>query len=145
MASLDLDKLKATKKITLAGDPLCIAPVPNSDQLWFGSSDFKVYFVDLATDTILDAGTFGSGIAPFVLFVVAENPIVIYSLPLVRHPCTPPMFVAKSREDLHEVGPFFISRIGDIRWFPYPHHGAETTSIIASHPGDESYDIIRGD
>jgi WD40 repeat protein len=50
MASLDLDKLKATRKIALAGDHLCVARVPNSDQLWFGSSDHKLYFVDLAAD-----------------------------------------------------------------------------------------------
>jgi WD40 repeat protein len=50
MPSLDLDKLKATRKIALAGDHLCVARVPNSDQLWFGSSDHKLYFVDLAAE-----------------------------------------------------------------------------------------------
>jgi WD40 repeat protein len=50
MMPLDLEKLRATRKLALAGDHLSVAHVPNSDRLWFGSSDFKRYSVDLAAD-----------------------------------------------------------------------------------------------
>jgi WD40 repeat protein len=50
MNALNLEKLRATRKVALAGDHLCVARVPNSERLWFGSSDFKLYEVDLAAD-----------------------------------------------------------------------------------------------
>jgi WD40 repeat protein len=50
MASLDLDKLKATKTAKLPGDLLSIARVPGSEQLWIGCTDFKVYGLDLAEE-----------------------------------------------------------------------------------------------
>jgi WD40 repeat protein len=48
MTSLDLDKLKTVKTAKLPGDLLSIARAADSEQLWVGSSDGKVYGVDLA-------------------------------------------------------------------------------------------------
>ncbi|MFT7642446.1 MAG: WD40 repeat protein [Pirellulaceae bacterium] len=44
------DKIKQTKKIDVTGDLLSVARVPGTEQLWIGSSDFKLYFIDLAVD-----------------------------------------------------------------------------------------------
>lgn len=50
MASYDPSKLKVTKNIGLNSVAFCVARVPNSQRLFFGSSDFKVYELDLAAE-----------------------------------------------------------------------------------------------
>ncbi|OAI41527.1 hypothetical protein AYO40_00400 [Planctomycetaceae bacterium SCGC AG-212-D15] len=50
MPSFNIDKLKITKSATLQGDLLSVTCRPESEQLWIGSSDFKVYGLDLAQD-----------------------------------------------------------------------------------------------
>lgn len=42
--------IKQTKKIDVAGDLLSVARLPGTEQLWIGSSDFKLYVVDLAQE-----------------------------------------------------------------------------------------------
>jgi WD40 repeat protein len=42
--------IKQTKKIDVTGDLLSVARLPNTEQLWMGSSDFKLYVVDLAQE-----------------------------------------------------------------------------------------------
>ena len=42
--------IKQTKKIDVTGDLLSVARLPNTEQLWMGSSDFKLYVIDLAQE-----------------------------------------------------------------------------------------------
>ena len=50
MTSLDLEKLQAVKTVKLPGDLLSLDRAADSEQLWVGSSDCKVYGLDLAED-----------------------------------------------------------------------------------------------
>lgn len=50
MASLDIEKLKVVKTAKLPGDLLSIARTADSERLWIGSTDGKVYGLDLAAD-----------------------------------------------------------------------------------------------
>ena len=46
----DPAQIKEHKSLTMPGDLLSVARVPNSEQLWIGGSDAKIYFVDLAAE-----------------------------------------------------------------------------------------------
>ncbi len=48
MASPNLDKLKIVKTVPFAGDLLSVAHVPQSDRLWIGAFDHKLYSLDFA-------------------------------------------------------------------------------------------------
>ncbi len=50
MHAWNFDKLKVTKSVKIAADLLSVARIPNSEQLWIGSSDFRVYFLDLSAE-----------------------------------------------------------------------------------------------
>jgi len=50
MNALDLDKLKIVKTAKLPGDLLSLARAADSEELWVGSNDGKVYGLDLAKD-----------------------------------------------------------------------------------------------
>jgi WD40 repeat protein len=51
MPAFNLDKLKVARTAKLGGgDLVCLACRPDSEQLWVGSSDFKVHVLDLAQD-----------------------------------------------------------------------------------------------
>jgi WD40 repeat protein len=46
----NFEKLKATKSVAIKADLLCVVRTPNSEQLWIGSSDFKIYSLDLSAE-----------------------------------------------------------------------------------------------
>lgn len=46
----DISKLKVAKELSVPGVAFGLARVPNSSRVFYGSSDFKVYAVDLATE-----------------------------------------------------------------------------------------------
>ncbi len=48
MVPPNLDKLKIVRNVPCAGDLLSVVHVPDSEQLWIGSSDQKLYSLDLA-------------------------------------------------------------------------------------------------
>ena len=50
MATWNFEKLKTTKSVAIKSDLLCLARTPNSEQLWIGSSDFKIYSLDLSAE-----------------------------------------------------------------------------------------------
>ena len=50
MASSNPNTIRQVTKIDVSGDLLSVARVPDTDQLWMGSSDFKLYVVDMAND-----------------------------------------------------------------------------------------------
>lgn len=51
MATSNPNSIQQVKKIDVSGDLLSVARVPDTEQLWMGSSDFKLYVVDLSQDT----------------------------------------------------------------------------------------------
>lgn len=50
MSNSDPTKLKLTKNFGIPGIAMCVARVPNSGRIVFGSSDFKLYEVDCAAE-----------------------------------------------------------------------------------------------
>jgi WD40 repeat protein len=50
MASLEIEKLKVIKSAKLPGDLLSIARTADSEKLWIGSTDGKVYGINLSDD-----------------------------------------------------------------------------------------------
>ena len=48
MDTLNLDKLKVTKSVYFPVDLLSVARTPNSEHLWIGGGDFKLYFLDFS-------------------------------------------------------------------------------------------------
>ncbi|MFT5522290.1 MAG: WD40 repeat protein [Pirellulaceae bacterium] len=73
--SSDPNQIKLTKKVDVTGDLLSVTLLPSTEQLWIGSSDFKLYVIDLAEDKpspepIDGHGSYVSGV------VLAESAIV---------------------------------------------------------------------
>lgn len=50
MDTPDPNQIKQTKKIDVSGDLLSVARLPNTEQLWIGSSDFMLYVINLAEE-----------------------------------------------------------------------------------------------
>ena len=50
MDTWNFEKLKTTKSVAIKSDLLCLARTPHSEQLWIGSSDFKIYSLDLSAE-----------------------------------------------------------------------------------------------
>lgn len=46
----DLDKVKISKTVALPGDFLSVVREPNSERLWLGHSDAKIYAIDFAEE-----------------------------------------------------------------------------------------------
>ncbi|NBO92476.1 MAG: hypothetical protein EBV06_09240 [Planctomycetia bacterium] len=50
MGAWNFDKLKITKSIQIDADLLSVTSTPDKEFLWIGSSDFKVYAIDMAAE-----------------------------------------------------------------------------------------------
>jgi WD40 repeat protein len=46
----NLDRVRISKTVTLPGDFLSVVREPNSDRLWAGHTDFKIYEIDFAAE-----------------------------------------------------------------------------------------------
>lgn len=79
MLSSDPTKLKMTKEIGLPSIAFCVARVPNSGRLIFGSSDFKLYDVDVLAEKPQPISFGGEGHQSYVTGVVLCTPNVVVS------------------------------------------------------------------
>ncbi len=70
----DPTKLKLTKEFNLPGIAFCVARVPNSGRLIFGSSDFKLYDVDALAEKPQPTPFNGEGHQSYVTGVVLATP-----------------------------------------------------------------------
>lgn len=50
MPTLNLDRVKTTKTVTQPGDFLSVVREPNSERLWLGHADSKIYSLDFAAE-----------------------------------------------------------------------------------------------
>jgi WD40 repeat protein len=50
MAAPNLDRVRISKTVTHPGDFLSVAREPNSERLWIGHTDFKIYTIDFAVE-----------------------------------------------------------------------------------------------
>jgi WD40 repeat protein len=72
----DLSKFKKTKELGRNEIFFCLARVPNSDKLYVGASDSRVYEVDLAAEKI-EAKPFGTGHTGYVMGIALAGPYVV--------------------------------------------------------------------
>lgn len=77
MPTADPTKLKVTKNVGINSIALCVARVPNSQRLFFGSSDFKIYDVDLAAEKPEPKALTGDGHQSYVTGVALTNNTLI--------------------------------------------------------------------
>ena len=75
----DPTKLKMTKEIGLPSIAFCVARVPNSGRLIFGSSDFKLYEIDVLAEKPQPVAFSGEGHQSYVTGVVLSSPNVAVS------------------------------------------------------------------
>ena len=50
MPAPNLDRVRISKTVTHPGDFLSVAREPNSERLWVGHTDFKIYAIDFAAE-----------------------------------------------------------------------------------------------
>lgn len=58
MPAPDLEKIRISKTVALPGDLLSVVCEPNSERLWIGHIDFKIYSIDFAVEKPAAAAVF---------------------------------------------------------------------------------------
>ncbi len=71
----DPTQIKEHKSLKMTGDLLSVARTPNTQQLWIGSNDAKIYFVDLAVEKPEPTGM--SGHTSYVSGLVQVDNVLI--------------------------------------------------------------------
>ena len=130
MTTADPTKFKVAKTARVKGIAMCVANLPGTQRLFFGSSDFKVYEIDMAAEKPQPVEFTGEGHQSYVTgAALAGELLAAYQAQTGEHLAANPVEVrvagpGPGRESavraLNAAG-FKITQISDVT--PVPHNG----------------------